>query len=588
MYVDLSGDVEAKGLCLVKATEPQYDLATASTIRLSLPKVFRHTGEVLIQDEQEGRARTSTSESVDVPSKEPELVGERVSALNAALQLGRMKMSVSGSDKSKRSNTSAAAVTFGRDFLIYSTSMQPSKDEEEAWRRSLPDRYTSFTPIYRPTQFAQGLGLGVCEHIGARGEANPARAVFNGFRTVEERRRGQMVLHGPMLYVDSPYRCIAEAEPGWEKLSAMIFLKSRERDYAAQKEYRVAILSIGPEVGDVFDLPVSGVLKDCLSPVKYPEEDSEETVAVVSKEESSGSEERPTRTTYTYRRRISRREQSSWNLKEPGSGRSNEKVVEEIVTSPEEVPEPFPSGEERRPDVIVFHQVGTRFRFIHRAYRDEETKHWRVETLPGNSTVVDGPANGDRPVGLVVPPVSWTGSNGRERTRRHGTRSVSSSIGDAVRPHPAHGVHHSRQRGCGRTYACEADRGRRVGGAFGCRNLPAPHRRWEGEGEGVSRRFLAGGPHGPRGLCEAVGALLAGLGRARPEGRSAGRRGHDLATGAALNRALRPGYRAAGAVGGRNEGTGRGGVRFRPVILGLVGAVTVAGVATVNRQAEPG
>ena len=148
VYVDLSGEVETKGLCLVKATEPQYDLATASTIRLSLPKVFRHTGgEVLIQDEQEGRARTSASESVDVPSKEPELVGERVSALNAALQLGRTKMSVSGSDKSKRSNTSAAAVTFGRDCLIYCTSMRPTKDEEEAWRRSLPDRYTSFTPI---------------------------------------------------------------------------------------------------------------------------------------------------------------------------------------------------------------------------------------------------------------------------------------------------------------------------------------------------------------------------------------------------------------------------------------------------------
>ena len=274
VYVDLSGEVEAKGLCLVKATEPQYDLATASTIRLSLPEVFRHTGgEVLIQDEQEGRARTSTSESVDVPSKEPELAGERVSALNAALQLGRTKMSVSGSDKSKRSNTSAAAVTFGRDCLIYCTSMRPSKDEEEAWRRSLPDRYTSFTSIYRPTQFAQGLGLGVCEHIDARGKAKPARAVFNGFRTVEERRRGQMVLRGPMLYVDNPYRCIAEAEPGWEKLSAMIFLKSRERDYAAQKEYRFAMLSIGPEVGDVFDLPVSGVLKDCLSPVKYPKGD---------------------------------------------------------------------------------------------------------------------------------------------------------------------------------------------------------------------------------------------------------------------------------------------------------------------------
>ena len=35
VYVDLSGAVEADRLCLVKAIEPQYGLATASTIRLS-------------------------------------------------------------------------------------------------------------------------------------------------------------------------------------------------------------------------------------------------------------------------------------------------------------------------------------------------------------------------------------------------------------------------------------------------------------------------------------------------------------------------------------------------------------------------
>ena len=405
MYIDLSGEVEAKGLRLVKAAEPQYELATASTIRLSRPGVFRHMGEVLIQDNQEGRARTSTSESVDVPIKEPELVGERVSALNAALQLGRTKMSVGeGEQRSKQSNTSAAAVTFGNDYLIYCTAMRPSKEEEEAWKRAFPDIYSRFTPIYRPTQFAQGLGLGVCARIGARGKAEPVRGMFHGFRTVEERRQTQMVLHGPMLYVDSPYRCIDEAELGWEKLLAMIFLKSRERDYAAQKEYRFVMLSIGREVGDVFDLPMSGVLKDCLSPVEYPEGKPEETVAVVSTDESPESEAGTTGGTYTYRRRITRSERSGWNREGPGSDRSKETVVEETVTSPEEVPEPFPSGEERRPDVIVFHQVGTSFQFIHEAYRDEETQHWRMETLQVNPALADGPAIGDWPVGLAIPP----------------------------------------------------------------------------------------------------------------------------------------------------------------------------------------
>ena len=403
-YVDLSGKVEAERLCLVKATEPQHDLGTASTMRLSRPAVFQDTGEVLIQDEQEGRARTLISESVDVASKEAELLGQRVSALNAAMQLGRIKMSVSGSQWKNQTNTSTSAVTFGGDWLIYCTSMRPRKEEEEAWRRTLPAAYTSFTPIYRPTQFAQGLGLGVCEHIGVHGKPQPVRGMFHGFRTVEERRRTQMVLHGPMLYVDSPYRCIEEAETGWEKLFAMIFLKSRERDYAAQKEYRFIMLSIRPEVGDVFDLPVSGLLKDCLSPATYPEGEPEATAAAISKNESPVSEPRPTGSTYTYRRRITRRERSGWNREEPGSDQSKEKVVEETVTSPEEVPEPFPSGEERQPDVIVVQQVGTRFQFIHKAYRDEETKHWRLKTLPGNPVVADGPASGDRPAGLVVPP----------------------------------------------------------------------------------------------------------------------------------------------------------------------------------------
>lgn len=244
VYVDLSGKVESDGLHLVKATEAQYDLATASSIRLSRPWAFRDKGEVLIQDEQEGRARVSSSETVELPNEEPGLSGARISALNAGLELSRTKMSLSGRARHTRSTSSSQAVTFGADWLIYCMSMQPSKDREDAWRRSFPNSYTRFTPVYRPTQFAQGLGLGVCEHIGVRGKAEPARGTFSGFRTVEDRRRAQIVVHGPMLYVDSPYQCIERAEPGWEKLSAMIFLKSRERDYAAQMEYRFVMLSV--------------------------------------------------------------------------------------------------------------------------------------------------------------------------------------------------------------------------------------------------------------------------------------------------------------------------------------------------------
>ena len=162
-----------------------------------------------------------------------------------------------------------------------------------------------------------------------------------------------MVLHGPMLYVDNPYQCIDEAKPGWEQLFAMIFLKSRERDYAAQKEYRFAILSIGPEVGDVFDLPVSGILKDCLSPVEYPEEKPEETVTVVSTDESPGSEVRLTGTTYMYRRRTTRRERSGWKREEPGSDRSKEEVIEE--TDGQRINVPQDASQRPDPEALTWH-----------------------------------------------------------------------------------------------------------------------------------------------------------------------------------------------------------------------------------------
>ena len=77
---------------------------------------------------------------------------------------------------------------FGRDWLVYSTSIRPSTNELAAWRNSLPAKYTSMTPIYRPRQFAQGLGLGMCEHIGVRGDARPVRNTFETSRECLARR----------------------------------------------------------------------------------------------------------------------------------------------------------------------------------------------------------------------------------------------------------------------------------------------------------------------------------------------------------------------------------------------------------------
>lgn len=404
IYVDLSGQIKQTGLSLVKAAKPKYDLANAATIRLSRPRVFQTADEVLIQDEQEGRAHVSIKESVDLPDEEAEQVSAREAALNSALQLGRTKASVSISGHRQKSSVTTGEWSFGKDWLIYCTSMQPSEDEKEAWRNSLPEEYTSITKIYRPTQFAQGLGFGMSEHIGVRGEAKPIRCSFDGFSATEEVRRGQIVLHGPMLYVDNPYQWISQAETRWERLFAMCFLKSRERDYVSQKEYRFVLLSIGDDVRDVFDLPVSGWLKDCLLPVRYPDVTLNEPSVLVENEESPTGKERIIERTYTYRRSRTRRERSGSKVNEIYSERSKEEMIEETVTSPEELLPLSPFEDEQKPDVIILHQMGTQLQFIHEAYRNEAINRWRVETVRMNPEIAVGPAIGTPPRELSIPP----------------------------------------------------------------------------------------------------------------------------------------------------------------------------------------
>ena len=400
IYVALAGKLPPEALSLAKASEPRFDLRTAESVRLSRPGVFRETGEVLVKDEQEGRARTSTRETTEGPTGATTQMDRRVRAVNSGLRLCHAKLSVSGTIRAERTQNATSALTFGKDWLIYCTSLWPEAGEEDAWRCTFPENYTSVARIHRPTQFAQALGLGVCEHIGATGKPAPVTGAFHGFKTFEMHRTPQIVLHGPVLYVDDPYRCIAEAEAGWAQICSMIYGKSRE--YAAQKEYRFAMLSIRPDVDEVFDLPVSGMLRDCLLPAKSPLGAANGPVTMAQDEQEPG-EQRETYRGYTYRRRRVRRETGNWQDGEPGSGRAKEEIVEETVTSPEEVPEPFPE-EVKQPDIIVFEQVAGQVRFAHDVYREEETERLRIETLRTNPAIVDDPGPGGLPQALEIPP----------------------------------------------------------------------------------------------------------------------------------------------------------------------------------------
>ncbi len=417
VYVDLAGDLRRNTLCLVKASEPQFNLAVTSSIRLSRPAVFRETGEVLIRDTQEGRARTAKSEIIEAPSGEAEQLRKREKAISVGLKLGPQEMSIKSPTKSVKTKSTGSAVNFGRDWLIYCTSICPPAGEEDNWKRALPDNYTSMSHIYRPTQFAQGLGLGICEQIGLRGKPSLVRSKFTGFRTVEVHRKTQMVLHGPVLYVDDAYRYISEAAEGWESMCAMIFVKSRE--YTPQREYRFALLSIKPDIGAVFYLPISGILRDCLSPVRFPDTRSSTSQMAVSIDNAPDHAETVSPSGYRYSRRVRRRrhERSTWGEDDNGSERSSEEVIEETVTSPDEIPTPFPAQEESRPDVILFEQCGGRIRCRYHAFREEETRRWRIERV--NENIVAGPAGRVRPKRLSLSPgVRYHSSEGRPANPR--------------------------------------------------------------------------------------------------------------------------------------------------------------------------
>lgn len=403
VYVDLSGRLRTDSLCIVKASEPKFALSTSQSIRLSRPGVFRNTGEVLVKDKQEGRVRTSTSKTTEVPTEESDLHRERTNAVNVALELCRSKISINQTSNTKRTNSTCSENTFGKDWLIYCTSICPMKDQELEWKRTFPDSYTSVSNIYRPTQFAQGLGLGVSEHIGVCGKSEPARANFHGFKTIEVNRKTQFVIHGPVLYVDDPYRCINEAKTGWQSLCAMTFVKSH--NYALQREYRFALLSIKTDVGDVFDLPISGILRDCLVPITVRENSSENGGEAISIDDSSNHKTKMTSRGYTYKRRIrrSKHEMSRWNKDKDVKDQASEEVFEQTVKSPIEIPDPFPKQEESHPDVILYQLSGRSIHYTYNAYRDVETKHWRIETVQGNSVTGDESAERVRPESFKLP-----------------------------------------------------------------------------------------------------------------------------------------------------------------------------------------
>ena len=170
---------------------------------------------------------------------------------------------------SKTTEQHGTKIRFARNCWIYSTAIEPAT--ERKWRglwESMPTGYDHADRITRPRQFALSLGLMAAEQLGPRGLEITWTDDF-GEGVVDNRRgKGQLIIHGPVVYVKDPFSVISSASSNVERGLLPIFVKDRK--YAAQREYRFVVWADKePEEGTV-DLKVSKAMLGALDVEPVP------------------------------------------------------------------------------------------------------------------------------------------------------------------------------------------------------------------------------------------------------------------------------------------------------------------------------
>ena len=164
-------------------------------------------------------------------------------------------MTYSGRDTESRS------LSYGKEWWIFCTSIEPSEGDRAAWRATLPEEYDHVSEIGQPAKFAEALARMVTEQIGPQGKDGWIKQTTKGAEAERTKHRLQWVIHGPVVYTDQVYDTVAGENEGMERLAASIFTKSTK--YAAQREYRFAVLNEGA-AEETLLLHISGMMRDAL------------------------------------------------------------------------------------------------------------------------------------------------------------------------------------------------------------------------------------------------------------------------------------------------------------------------------------
>ena len=346
-YIDLRKDGERTAIpALVKGCKREYALEDGENILISKPARFRQYGEALILDRQEGLAKDETVTLTEVTAAQARRQ-RAVADLNEAREISNSRMRMVQSESYSSSNTESKSLGYAKEWWIFSTSIKPPDEEWGTWRATLPEEYDHVSEIGHPAKFAQALAHMVVEQIGPKGKDGWLRDTTEGAEGPRTNHTLQWVMHGPVVYTDQVYDELTRDLDERTRVAAYVFTKSTE--YAAQREYRFAVLNEGAEEETVL-LKISGMMRDALKPAEGgllrtpPTEPGPETVEHKEHESPQNADVRPTLRWTTRRERLTEREQTLSETRTPdgqvvsSEGERREKISEGIVTQ-EEQPE---------------------------------------------------------------------------------------------------------------------------------------------------------------------------------------------------------------------------------------------------------
>ena len=247
---------------LVKGCRHEHALEDSETIQMSAIEQFRHEGENLIRDPQEGLAKRA-AETVTPETPEQALQRRQTDDLTGALEIVNPDVKLSLNVTHHSVERSSGSFTFGTEWWIVSTAITPETDEEwAAWRATLDPEYDHESVIGQPAKFAEALARMAVEQIGPHRHNGWMASAVGDSPEVRSEHRGRWVIHGPVVYADSVYEALSQADDEVSRIAALMFTKSET--HAAMREYRFVILRDRDDAERV-RLRISGMMRNALA-----------------------------------------------------------------------------------------------------------------------------------------------------------------------------------------------------------------------------------------------------------------------------------------------------------------------------------